>query len=110
MHKLVRPEILKIIHALAHPYQAHRDIKLAPYGKHYTALGSVVNLASRLEGLASRGEILISVDTRRLVAPLIDCTSRGQMAVRGFSHLISTFTVNGSSENTVNSQEVRLLS
>ena len=45
--------------------------------KGYTALGSVVNLASRLEGLARRGEILISADTRRLGDPFIDCTYRG---------------------------------
>ena len=76
----------------------------------YTALGSVVNLASRLEGLARRGEILISADTRRLVAPFIDCTDRGRMAVKGFSAPISTFSVDGLSGNTDDSPEVRLLS
>jgi adenylate cyclase len=76
----------------------------------YTALGSVVNLASRLEGLARRGEILISSDTRRLVASRIDCANRGQMAVKGFSEPVSTFSVNGLSGNTDDSPEVRLLS
>jgi adenylate cyclase len=76
----------------------------------YTALGSVVNLASRLEGLASSGEILISIDTRRLVASCIDCTNRGRMAVKGFSEPISTFSVNGRLANTGDSPEVRLLS
>lgn len=76
----------------------------------YTALGSVVNLASRLEGLARRGEILVSADTRRLVASCIDCTNRGQMAVKGLSDPISTFSVNGLSGNTDDSPEVRLLS
>ena len=76
----------------------------------YTALGSVVNLASRLEGLARRGEILISADTRRLVAPFIDCTDRGRMAVKRFSAPISTFSVDGLSGNTDDSPEVRLLS
>ena len=76
----------------------------------YTALGRVVNLASRLEGLARRGEILISADTRRLVAPFIDCTDRGRMAVKGFSAPISTFSVDGLLGNTDDSPEVRLLS
>ena len=76
----------------------------------YTALGRVVNLASRLQGLARRGEILISADTRRLVAPFIDCTNRGRMAVKGFSAPISTFSVDGLLGNTDDSPEVRLLS
>jgi len=76
----------------------------------YTALGSTVNLASRLEGLARKGEILISADTRRLVAPFIDCTHRGRMTVKGFSAPISTFSVDGLSGNTDDSLEVRLLS
>ncbi|MGV0034886.1 MAG: adenylate/guanylate cyclase domain-containing protein, partial [Candidatus Azotimanducaceae bacterium WSBS_2022_MAG_OTU7] len=66
----------------------------------YTALGSVVNLASRLEGLARRGEILISADTHQIVAPYVDCTNRGQRAVKGLARAISTFSVNGLSEIT----------
>lgn len=76
----------------------------------YTAMGSVVNLASRLEGLARRGEILISADTRRQVGPHVDCAHRGRMRVKGFTEPVSTYSVNGLSRAIGISPEVRLLS
>ena len=57
----------------------------------YTAIGSTVNLASRLEGLAGPGAILISEDTHSLVANLFNFQTPKDVEVKGFLRKIKCF-------------------
>ena len=59
----------------------------------YTVLGNGVNLASRLESLASPNEILISENTFNIIKNDIDCTYVDEITVKGKSHPIKTFQV-----------------
>jgi class 3 adenylate cyclase len=53
----------------------------------------MVNLASRLAGLAGPGEILISGSTLGLVGPGINARPSGERALKGFSSEIEVFAV-----------------
>lgn len=59
----------------------------------YTALGTHVNLASRLESACEAGEILISHETWSLVKDTIMCRDKGEVTVKGFSHPIKVYQV-----------------
>lgn len=59
----------------------------------YTLLGTVVNLASRLEGSAPPGEILISEHTYSLVKDVIMCRDKGDITVKGFREPVKAFQV-----------------
>lgn len=59
----------------------------------YTALGTHVNLASRLESACDAGEILISHETWSLVKDTIMCRDKGEVTVKGFSHPIKVYQV-----------------
>src|SRR5690606_10189440 len=59
----------------------------------YTVLGTHVNLASRLEGAADPGEILISYETWSLVKDVIMCRDKGNIKVKGFSQPIQVYQV-----------------
>ena len=59
----------------------------------YTAVGSGVNLASRLESEAPPGEILISYETYAHVKDEISCEEVGQVRVKGFADPITTYRV-----------------
>mgnify|MGYP001157493977 FL=1 len=59
----------------------------------YTAFGSAVNLAARLESLALPGEILVSEQTYELVLRDINCTTYKTVTPKGFSRPINTYTV-----------------
>lgn len=59
----------------------------------YTALGSAVNLASRLENSACRDEILISEDTFKLVSPWVQVSGRGMIKVKGLARPVGTYSV-----------------
>lgn len=59
----------------------------------YTVLGTHVNLASRLEGAAEPGEILISYETWSLVKDVIMCRDKGSIQVKGFSQPIQVYQV-----------------
>lgn len=59
----------------------------------YTALGTHVNLASRLESAADPGEILISHETWSLVKDVIMCRDKGEIIAKGFSHPIKVYQV-----------------
>lgn len=52
----------------------------------YTIVGSPVNLASRLVGLADPGTILMSEETELLVASNVHVKDRGSIQVKGFPH------------------------
>lgn len=59
----------------------------------YTIIGREVNLASRLEGAAEAGEILISHETYSLVKDVIMCRDKGQIPVKGFSRPVQIYQV-----------------
>ena len=59
----------------------------------YTALGTHVNLASRLESAAESGEILISHETWSLIKDVVMCRDRGEIKAKGFSHPIKVYQV-----------------
>lgn len=61
----------------------------------YTAVGTEVNLASRLETSAKPGEILLSSSTYLLVQDKFLCKSRGDIKVKGFADSIPVFSVSG---------------
>ncbi len=62
----------------------------------YTAIGTTVNLASRLEGKALPGSVLVSEETYRLVHRHFYCEPMGPTTVKGLDHPLNTFIVTGS--------------
>jgi class 3 adenylate cyclase/predicted ATPase len=61
----------------------------------YTAIGSTVNLANRLENAAPVGGILISHDTYQHVRGIFDVTILEPITVKGKSEPIQVYTING---------------
>ncbi|MBF0193909.1 MAG: adenylate cyclase [Magnetococcales bacterium] len=61
----------------------------------YTIIGGNVNLASRLEHKADPDSILISHETYALVKDKIVCTPQEEIQVKGISHPVSTYRVEG---------------
>ena len=59
----------------------------------YTAIGDTVNLASRVETSAPKGEILISYETHQHVRGVFDVTELDPIRVKGKSEPIRVFTV-----------------
>jgi hypothetical protein len=65
----------------------------------YTIIGGAVNTASRLESLATPGEILISYETFAHVKEQIRCEEHGETEVRGIAYPVATYQVIDSYEN-----------
>ena len=61
----------------------------------YTIVGKEVNLASRLEGLAEAGEILLSYETFSLIKDTVMCRDKGEIQVKGFSRSLPIYQVVG---------------
>ena len=61
----------------------------------YTVVGSVVNLAARLQGAAAAGEILIASRTYALVAEHIEAESLGERTFKGIAGAHEVFRVLG---------------
>ena len=61
----------------------------------YTALGSAVNLASRLEGAAAPGGILISASTAALLDDTMQLRPVGPLCLAGLAKPVDAFTVDG---------------
>lgn len=59
----------------------------------YTAMGNPVNLASRLESLASPGSILASHSTSMMISNLIPIKEAGKVQVKGIKHPVTTYTL-----------------
>jgi len=75
----------------------------------YTAIGSTVNRASRLEGCADTDEILISSATYRLVQAEITCRARPPVRVKGIDTPMDIFSVNSIKPKQIPLGNVRLL-
>jgi len=58
----------------------------------FTVIGSPVNLASRLSGIAKAGEILMDAEVRAALSPEIPVCSAGHSAIKGFTQPIEIFT------------------
>jgi len=61
----------------------------------YTIIGRGVNTASRLESLATPGEILISYETYAHVTDEIACEEKGEVKVKGLAYPVTTYHVVG---------------
>lgn len=58
----------------------------------YTAMGDTVNLASRLEGLAEPGTILVSENTYRIVKDYFEFKPIGEIQVKGKSEPVKAYS------------------
>lgn len=70
----------------------------------YTAVGTEVNLASRLESISPPGEILISSATYGQIKDVIMCRDTGLAKLKGFSEPIQTYQVTDFRQNLGNNQ------
>jgi len=61
----------------------------------YTAVGTEVNLASRLETACTPGEVLISSSTYILIQEKYVCKDSGDVKVKGFAEPVPVFTALG---------------
>src|SRR3990172_7987400 len=61
----------------------------------YTAMGDTVNLASRLEGLAEPGTILVSENTYKLVKDYFEFKPIGEIQVKGKSEPVKAYSTIG---------------
>jgi len=59
----------------------------------YTIIGKEVNVASRLEGVAAPGRILISESTYQLVKNEVVCGPHGTIEVKGLEPSLMTYWV-----------------
>lgn len=61
----------------------------------YTAIGSQVNLASRLEAQCEPGKIIVSFSTNALIQDEFETASRGELEVKGLHYPVQIFEVVG---------------
>lgn len=63
--------------------------------QHYSVIGDAVNLAARLQDLASNGEILVGPETQRMTAHVFDFAALGEKAIKGRSEQVAVFKLRG---------------
>jgi adenylate cyclase len=61
----------------------------------FTALGDTVNLAARLQGIATGGQIIISDTTRASLGPGIRVSPLGELTVKNRSKTVAAYSVDG---------------
>ena len=61
----------------------------------YTALGSAVNLASRIENACAPDKITVAHTTYLLIEDEIECEPKGEIEVKGFSEPVKIYEVLG---------------
>lgn len=67
--------------------------------REYTVTGESVNLAARLQGLASPGQTLISEAVRQRTAGQFTATALGPQVLKGIAHPVTVWRVEGASES-----------
>jgi predicted ATPase len=72
-----------------------RSIRTGETQTEYTPIGHTVNLASRLQSLASAGSTIISDSTQRLVEGFFALRPLGSAQVKGLSEAVNVFEVTG---------------
>jgi class 3 adenylate cyclase/tetratricopeptide (TPR) repeat protein len=72
-----------------------RSIRTGETQTEYTPIGHTVNLASRLQALASPGSTIISDSTRKIVEGFFALRPMGPVRVKGLSESISAYEVTG---------------
>jgi class 3 adenylate cyclase len=70
----------------------------------YTAMGNAINIAARMESAAEPGTVLVTNDTHKLIAPLFETESLGQISIKGKKDPINAYRVLASS---ITSSKVR---
>ena len=71
----------------------------------YTIVGSEVNLAERLEGMAELGTILISHETHCLTREHIEARELEPLSLKGFSKPVRNYQVVGTRDQTSQSSD-----
>jgi adenylate cyclase len=61
--------------------------------KDFTAIGPVVNLASRLQGAASAGEILVTAEVYNCVRNKFAGATKTMFDLKGINHLVEAYTI-----------------
>ena len=59
----------------------------------YTVLGSPVNLAARLQGMAEPDTILVDQNTLSLIEDQVECHMKGELTPKGFARAVRYFEV-----------------
>lgn len=59
----------------------------------YTIIGGAVNTASRLESIATPGDILISYETFAHVRDQVQCEEHGEVSVKGIAYPVASYRV-----------------
>jgi len=65
------------------------------YRADYTIIGGQVNLASRLQGIARPGDVIISYETYAFVKDKFLCEAHEPVTVKGIAHPVQTYRVIG---------------
>jgi predicted ATPase/class 3 adenylate cyclase len=68
--------------------------------KGYTVMGDSVNLASRIQYLAKRGEILVGETTYRAIREMFTCTKLKPFSARGKSKPVNVYKLTGTRRKT----------